>query len=75
MHHIAVLDDVFFALQTKKAFVARAGFSAAGHKVIVGNGLGADETLFKISVDHSGRFGSQRSFFYCPSSGLFRTGG
>ena len=55
MHHVAVRDDVFLALEPHLAGIARAGLAAERDIVVVGDGLGADEALLEIGVDHAGR--------------------
>ena len=58
MHHVAVGDDVFLAFQTQFSAVAGAGFAAERNVVGIGDGLGANESFFKIGVnDASGRRG------------------
>ena len=55
MHDVAVGDDVLLAFQPQLAGVARAGFAVQRDVVVIGDGLGADETLFEVGVDHAGR--------------------
>ena len=62
MHHVAVGDDVFLAFQPQLAGVARAGFAAERDVIVIGDGLGADEALLEIGMDHAGRLRAP----WCP---------
>ena len=55
MHDVAVGDHIILAFQPHLADVARAGFAAERHIVVVGDGLGADEAALEIGVDDAGR--------------------
>ena len=47
-HDVAVLHNVVLALRAHKPLLARGSHRAAGHQVIVGHDLGADEPAFKV---------------------------
>src|SRR4051812_3796231 len=55
MHHVAVGDHVLFAFEPHLAGVAGAGLATGRDVVVVADGLGADEALLEIGVDHAGR--------------------
>src|SRR5216684_4996342 len=55
MKYVAVLDAVVLAFEPKLAGVARARFAVQGDVVVVGDGLGADEALLEIGMDHARR--------------------
>ena len=55
MQHVAFLDQVFLALQPQPAGVAGARFAAVADEIVVRDGLGADEALLEVGVDHAGR--------------------
>ena len=54
MHDVAVGDDVLLALQPQLAGIAGAGLAAERDVVGIGDGFGADETLFKVGMDDAG---------------------
>src|ERR1044072_2232882 len=56
MEDVAVLHGVLLAFQSQLAGIAGAGFAVQRHVVVVGDGLGADETPFEVGVDHTGGF-------------------
>src|SRR5690606_27722190 len=49
---VALLHPVLLALQPQPAGVAGAGFAAVPDEVVVADGLGADEALLEVGVDH-----------------------
>ncbi len=55
LQHVAVLDDVFLALDPELAGLAGLGFGAQGNQVLEGDGLGGDEAALKIAVDDASR--------------------
>ena len=62
MHDVTVLHHVVLAFEPHFAGVAGAAFAAAADIVVIGDGLGADETLLEIGVDRAGglrRFGAR----------------
>jgi hypothetical protein len=54
VQHVAVLDDVFLAFGAHLAGFLGAGLALVGDEVVEGDGLGADEALLEIGVDHAG---------------------
>ncbi|GCC44110.1 hypothetical protein chiPu_0028095, partial [Chiloscyllium punctatum] len=54
MHHVAIGDDVVLAFEPQLAGIACAGFAVAGDIILIRDGLGADETLLEIGMDHAG---------------------
>ena len=75
VHHVAVGDHIVLAFQPHLAGIARAGFAAEGHVVVIGNGLGADEAALEVGVDHRRRLRRFRSPRYRPGGGLLRARG
>lgn len=57
VQHIAVLHHVFLAFCTHLAGILGALLALVGNEIVKGNGLRADETAFKIAVNHAGRLG------------------
>src|SRR6185437_16838333 len=55
MQDVAIGNDIFLAFQPKLARIARAGFAVERNIVAIGDGFGANESLFEIGVDHAGR--------------------
>src|SRR5687768_9930128 len=73
MHHVAVGDDVFLALEPQLADVARAGLAAALDVVVERDGLGADEAALEVRMDHAGGLGGARAFRHGPGARLLLT--
>src|SRR3569833_363906 len=74
-HDVAVLDDVVLALVAGLAVFLGCDFAAEGDVVVVGDGLGTDETAFKIGVEHSGSLRGPGALADGPGARLFRAGG
>src|SRR5882762_484399 len=55
MHDVAIGDDVLLAFQPQLAGIAGAGFAAERGVIGIGDGFGADKSLFEIGMDHAGR--------------------
>ena len=51
MHDVAVGDDILLAFQPQLAGVARTRLAAVRHRIIVGDGLGANEVTLEVGVD------------------------
>ena len=75
MHHVAVGDDVFLAFQPQLAAVAGAGFAAERDIVGIGDGLGADEALLEIGMDHASRGRPLGAAMDGPGARFLRTDG
>ena len=58
MQNVAVGDHIVLAFEPEFARLARAGLAAIGYIVVIGNGLGPDESLFEIRMDDAGRLGA-----------------
>src|ERR1041385_2003363 len=74
MHDVAVGDDVILAFEPEFAGLAGACLAVAGDVVVVGDGLGADETLLEIGVDDAGCLRRARAARHGPGTGLLRPG-
>src|SRR5262245_61166383 len=70
MHHVAVLDHVFLALETESAFLFRALLAAVSHEIVVGDHFGADEAFFEIGMDLAGGLRSGRALLHGPGAVL-----
>src|ERR1700733_8741578 len=75
MHDVAVLHNVIFALKPHPAGVARSGFSAACHVIVVSDGLGADKATLEIGVNDASGLRRLRSAGNSPGPRLLRPGG
>lgn len=74
-HNIAVLYDIFLALGTHLAGLF-AGLLAAEHdKIIVGNGLRANKTPFKIGMNNACALRRLGTFQKSPGSNFLWTAG
>src|ERR687890_631967 len=72
---VAVLDDVVLTLQPQLARVAGAGLALQCNVIRVGDGLGADEALFEVGVDHARRLGRPRAARHRPRPRLLGADG
>ena len=55
VHHVAVLDDVFFAFDPEFADFAAAFLTAMADKVVVAHDLSLNEAALKVGVDDASR--------------------
>src|SRR6516225_7589155 len=53
-HLVAIRDDILLAFQAQFAGIARAGFAAKRDIVLTSDGLGADEPLLEVRMNHAG---------------------
>ena len=58
MHDVAVLHDIILAFEPHLAGIAGAGLTAAGHIILVGDRLGADEAALEIAMDDAAACGA-----------------
>src|SRR5215469_1067812 len=56
VHHVAVLHDVVFALETQRTFGAGIRFRAGFQQLFPADGFGADEVFLQIGMDGPGSF-------------------
>lgn len=75
MHHIPILENVFFPLHPQLAGFFGAGFALAGEEVIVANRRGGDKAALKIRVDHRRRLGGFGAFGNRPRPGFLGASG
>src|SRR5260370_24417545 len=68
--NVAILDEVFLALGPHLAGLLGGLFAAAGYEILVGNGLGPDETVFEIRMDDAGRFRGLGPASHGPGAGF-----
>ena len=72
MHDVAVGDHIFFSFQPQLAGIARAGFAAERRIVGISDGFGADEALFKVGVNDTGRGGRLGAAVDGPGASFLR---
>ena len=53
VHDVAILHDIFLALDVEQAGIAHGGFGAQTDVVVVLDDLGADEAFLNVSMDRS----------------------
>ena len=73
MHDIAFLDDVLLAFQSQPPGFLGPVLTVAGDVVVVGDDLGANKTLLKISVDRTGSFRRRCTNLRRPRADFFRS--
>src|SRR5690606_17930010 len=72
---VAVLEDVFLALEAVFAGFAGGGGAAEAREVVEGNDLGLDEAFFEIGVDDAGGLRGLPALLDGPGADLFFAGG
>src|SRR5882672_10056747 len=75
MHDVAVLHDIFLALETELTGFAGTRFAVAGDVVVVSDGFGANEALFEIAVNDACPLRRPRALYHGPGAGLLGSGG
>src|SRR6202012_3966986 len=75
LDHVAVLDDIFFALNPQLACLARLGGGPECDQIVVVNDFGGDESALEISVNHARGGGSLITGVNRPGACLFLPGG
>src|SRR4029077_2733067 len=68
VYDVALLHQVFLALQAQLAGVARTGFAPAGEVVREGDDFGADEATFEVGMDDSRRLRRRRPDAHRPGA-------
>src|SRR5689334_10936177 len=66
VHHVAVGDDVVFALEPQPSGIARAGLAAERDVIVIADRLGADEAALEVGVDHTRRLRRARAARHRP---------
>ena len=75
MTDVSVLHFVILALGSEPSVLLGSGkLSSCLHKLIVGNGFGANEALFEIRMNLAGSLWSLGSFLDRPCAALILTG-
>ena len=74
MHDVAVLHDIILALEPHLSGIARTGFAAARHVIVVGDGFGADEAALEIGVDDARGLRRLGAAGHRPGARLLRPG-
>lgn len=72
---VPVFHHVFLAFGADQAFFFGGGHAAAGHQVVVGDYLGADEAAFEVAVNLAGGLGGFGAHFDGPGAAFLGTGG
>ena len=54
MHDIAVLNDIFFSLDTHLSGFFYSRFRTVGNIILIFDDFGADKAFFKVGMDHTG---------------------
>ena len=62
MEDVAVMDDIFRPFQPHFPCFLRALLALACNKIVIGDGLGANEAFFEIGVNNAGGFGGFGGF-------------
>ncbi len=75
MHHVAVGDDIFLAFQPQLAGIAGADLAAERDVIGVGDGFGANKSLFEIGVDDARRGRRLGTAVDGPGAGFLRPDG
>ena len=73
--YIAILHDVVFAFLADLAVCAGLCHGARRHEVIVGNDLGLNELLLKVSVNNASGLRGGRALLDSPRAGFLLTCG
>src|SRR5207302_4311384 len=68
VHDVALLHQVFLALQAQLAGIARTGFAPAGEVVREGNDFCADEATLEVGMDDSRRLRRRRPDAHRPGA-------
>ncbi len=74
MHDIAFLDDVLLALEAQTTRFFCALLTIAHNVVVIGNDLGTNKALLKISVNLAGGLGCGRTDFRGPGANFLLAG-
>ena len=54
MHDIAVLNDIFFSLDTHLSGFFYSRFRTVGNIILIFDDFGADKAFFEVGMDHTG---------------------
>ena len=75
MQHIAIFDDIAFALDPHFACILGCNLAAQGDVILIGDGFGADEAALEIAMDHARGLWRGGAVADRPCAGLFRANG
>ena len=75
MHDIAVLNDIFFSLDTHLSGFFYSRFRTVGNIILIFDDFGADKAFFKVGMDHTGALRGFPSFMESPGTTFVGTGG
>ena len=74
MHNVAVLNDIFFALDANLSGFAALAFAAKCNIVVILDNLGADEALLEVGMDDAGTLRGFTALDVRPRLNLLRSG-
>ena len=75
MHDVAVLHNIFLALDADFACLAALRLASECHIVVIFDNLGTDKTFLKVGVDNAGALRGFPSFMESPGTTFVGTGG
>ena len=75
MHDIAVLNDIFFSLDTHLSGFFYSRFRTVGNIILIFDDFGADKAFFKVGMDHTGALRSRHDIRRERRSGMFAGSG
>src|SRR5262245_26750709 len=75
VHHVAFAHDIIPAFQPHLARFLGPEFAIVSDEVLIGDGLGADEPLFEVSVYHPRRLRGSPALVDGPGARLLRSDG
>lgn len=72
MHDIAVLNDIFFSLDTHLSGFFYSRFRTVGNIILIFDDFGADKAFFEVGMDHTGTLRGFPSFMESPGTTIRR---
>ena len=75
MHDIAVLNDIFFSLDTHLSGFFYSRFRTVRNIILIFDDFGADKAFFEVGMDHTGALRGFPSFMESPGTTFVGTGG
>ena len=74
MHDIAVLNDIFFSLDTHLSGFFYSRFRTVGNIILIFDDFGADKAFFEVGMDHTGTLRSFPTFLVSPGTHFLYAG-
>src|SRR6185436_10485367 len=69
-HNIGFFNDVILAFETEQSFLFHLRFRSAGHEIVIGIDLGADESSLHVRMNFARRLWGREPFPQRPGSRL-----